>query len=107
MQTYNSQKNRQKLRQGLIEINKKQMVLSSSRKFLISKREKCYFVVWSNGEIKVELINRDKIFWKTEMEPKLTALFMKTLLREYIHSRKSQNMELRFAKKKNAIPANC
>ncbi|KAL0840686.1 hypothetical protein ABMA28_015880 [Loxostege sticticalis] len=63
----------------------------------ITQRPKCIFTVWANERepLKVEVIQKDDIFWKTKMEKKLTAFYMDCLLPELVDPRHPRNMEIR------------
>lgn len=62
----------------------------------ITKRLWCDFVVYSKkGELFVERINKDDMFWKTTMLPKLTQFYRECMLPEIVDSRVVRGMRIR------------
>lgn len=50
----------------------------------ITNRNKCFFIVWTPHGLEVEVIYKDEIFWKQNMELQLQTFFSKCLLPEMI-----------------------
>ncbi|XP_074040945.1 uncharacterized protein [Leptinotarsa decemlineata] len=61
----------------------------------ITKREKCFFVVWSPKGFLVEGISRDKHFWKNEMVLKLKIFYFNCLLPKLVDLRVTRGLEIR------------
>ncbi|CAH1183072.1 unnamed protein product [Ceutorhynchus assimilis] len=50
----------------------------------IANKQSCYFIIWSPFGILIEQINRDEVFWKEKMLPKLRAFYDYFLLPELV-----------------------
>ncbi|KAK5645076.1 hypothetical protein RI129_006376 [Pyrocoelia pectoralis] len=61
----------------------------------ITRRDVCYFAVFTKGGLHVEEIQRDDNFWAQKMEMKLTEFYMRSLLPELVDSRRSKNQNIR------------
>lgn len=61
----------------------------------ITKRKYCLFVVWTPKGVKIERIDRDDEFWKTQMEQKLTDFYLNCILPELVDPRHKRSMEIR------------
>lgn len=61
----------------------------------ITKREKCYFVIWTPHGISVEIIKIDVSFWNEEMLPKLKNFYLSALLPEIIDPRYPRQLPIR------------
>lgn len=60
----------------------------------ITQRKTCIFAVWTNVDMKIELIDQDKLFWN-DMEKKLEKFYLYCLLPELIDSRLDRQMEIK------------
>jgi hypothetical protein len=61
----------------------------------ITRRQWCYFVVWTPKGMMVDLIERNDHFWTDKMERKLVAFYHECLLPEIVDSRKARNLSIR------------
>lgn len=61
----------------------------------ITRRDICYYVLWTPLGMKVEVIKRDDEFWKREMEEKLRMFYMDCLLPELLDPRHPRSMPIR------------
>lgn len=61
----------------------------------MSGREYCIFCIWTPKGIKYEIINRDRIFWEENMEPKLELFYKNCMLPEIIDPRDGRSMDIR------------
>lgn len=71
----------------------------------IAKKNICFFAVWSgeNKPLKIEVIQRDDIFWEKQMVEKLKMFYMDHILPELIDPRQTRNMPLRETSKKTTL----
>lgn len=60
----------------------------------VTRRKTCIFAVWTDVDLKIEIIEEDKAFWN-EMENKLTRFYFDCLLPEIIDSRLDRQMEIK------------
>lgn len=61
----------------------------------IKQIKNCYFVLWTPLGMKVEKVEKDDIFWKTTMLPKLEQFYFNCLLPEIIDPRRRRNMPIK------------
>lgn len=63
----------------------------------VTQRQKCLFAIWSgeNRPLKTEIIERDDVFWKTKIEPKVVGFYTDWILPEIVDSRRARGMPLR------------
>uniref|UniRef100_A0A1B6L6J1 Uncharacterized protein n=1 Tax=Graphocephala atropunctata TaxID=36148 RepID=A0A1B6L6J1_9HEMI len=61
----------------------------------ITKRQYCQFVLKTPTGIKIERIERDDEFWRTNMEDKLHRFYFNCVLPEMIDPRHSRSMPIR------------
>lgn len=69
----------------------------------VTSRKYCLFACWTPKGIKIEKIERDPNFWKTEMEPQLIYFYFNCLLPELVDPRRARSMPLRDTKMSNRI----
>ena len=60
-----------------------------------SRRSYCIFFMWSPQSNKIVVVMRDDHFWKTKMEPNLTAFYLDCLVPEIVDGRYKINMNIR------------
>ncbi|KAK4885390.1 hypothetical protein RN001_001661 [Aquatica leii] len=61
----------------------------------ITKRTKCYFIVYTQKGIHVEEIERDDTFWRERMIQKLKEFYVQSLLPELVDSRRCWGLKIR------------
>lgn len=61
----------------------------------ITKKEICYFIIWTPSDISVEIIKIDTSFWEQQMVPKLKQFYNSALLPEILDSRQSRKLPIR------------
>ncbi|KAK4882827.1 hypothetical protein RN001_006146 [Aquatica leii] len=61
----------------------------------ITKRTKCYFIVYTQKGIHVEEIERDDTFWRERMIQKLKEFYVQSLLPELVDSRRCRGLKIR------------
>ncbi|KAK4881734.1 hypothetical protein RN001_005053 [Aquatica leii] len=61
----------------------------------ITKRDVCYFVIYTNGGLHVEEIVRDDTFWIRKMEKRLVDFYLNSLLPELVDPRRSRQQDIR------------
>lgn len=80
---------------GNTNLNKKhEWYFQAQGQIHITQRNTCIFAVWTDVDMKVEIINEDKSFWG-EMEKKLKIFYFDCLLPEIIDSRLDRQMEIK------------
>ncbi|KAK4879641.1 hypothetical protein RN001_007787 [Aquatica leii] len=60
----------------------------------ITKRTKCYFIVYTMKGIHFEVIKRDNLFWTDRMVAKLETFYFHALLPELVDPRRCRNLDL-------------
>lgn len=61
----------------------------------VTKRDICYFIVWTPKGVSVEVIHENTFFWEKEMLPKLQQFYLSAMLPEIIDSRHARKMPIR------------
>lgn len=61
----------------------------------VTGREYCLFCIWSSKGVEILEIQRDKDFWKEEMEPYLTKFYVDCILPELVDPRHTRSMPIR------------
>ncbi|KAL4119848.1 hypothetical protein QTP88_012612 [Uroleucon formosanum] len=61
----------------------------------ISRRDYCYFCIWTPKGILYEKIFRDDNFWVNSMEPQLSSFYMNSMILELIDSRYDRGLPIR------------
>lgn len=61
----------------------------------VTRRQFCYFTLWTPKGIKIAKVDRDDEFWKEKMFPKLQRFYKDCLLPEIIDPRHNRSMPIR------------
>lgn len=61
----------------------------------VTKRKYCIFALWTPKGLKTTTIERDEVFWRDRMFPKLKRFYMECLLPEIIDPRHNRSMPIR------------
>lgn len=61
----------------------------------VTRRQYCYFAMWTKKGIKVEKIEKDNNFWETQMQEKLLKFYMDCLLPELVDPRIRRSMPIK------------
>ncbi|KYN22628.1 hypothetical protein ALC57_04967 [Trachymyrmex cornetzi] len=61
----------------------------------ITQRDYCIFAIWTPKSLKIVRVDRDDVFWKNQMLPRLTRFYLECMLPELVHSRHNRHMPIR------------